>query len=286
MPLIKHIYLRLGMMHSMIREGFGLLDRALLAGQLEWNMPLLIFIMGIAILNVLFIKRLSYEKKTYQLSIFLIALSLFYIVVGSPLSTISHLSFSLHMIQMSILYFFVPPLLLLGIPKNLTSVLNRKSSVFFLSFTALVVFSLLFLTYHFPPMLTIFSQNPFIHNAYTLLLFLLSLLMWHPIASIDPEPHFNIEQKRRYATWNSILIMPACLFFIVYAFMDGMNNPFHSQLTAYLCLPPQSSYEILPSPFNTKLDQILAGLIMLGLHKFSIIMTFHLEKIVVFKAHQ
>lgn len=238
------------------------------------------------IIYVLSIKRLTNEKMhSQQLFLFLIGLCLFYMMIGSPFSTISHLSFSLHMIQMSFLYFIVPPLLLLGLPKNWFNPYRRIILGFFKPFVALVAFSALFLTYHLPPMLTIFSQNPSFHNAYILSLFLLSLLMWQPMASIDPMPRFNIEQKKRYAQWNGILIMPACLLFIVYALIDGMNNPFHTQLMAHLCLPSQSTYSVLPPPFNTPFDQISAGLLMLGLHKFSIKMTLHLGENIVHRSH-
>lgn len=153
--------------------------------------------------------------------------------------------------------------------------MNLLTPLFFRPFTALVLFSVLFLIYHLPPLLTYFSQHLMLHNAFITLLFLLSLQMWQPIATC----RFTMWQKKRFAHWSGILLLPACLMFILFAFMDALNNPFHTQMTTHLCLPPQSSYTILPSPFNTKIDQISSGLFMLGLHKLSIRLTLRLGKI-------
>lgn len=40
-----------------------------------------------------------------------------------------------------------------------------------------------------------------------------------------------------------------------------------SEFIANLCLPDTDSIAILPPPFNTKLDQFMAGICMFGLHK-------------------
>ncbi|WP_369293410.1 cytochrome c oxidase assembly protein, partial [Alkalihalophilus pseudofirmus] len=48
--------------------------------------------------------------------LFFSSLILFYLTTGSPFAALSHLTFSSHMVQMSILFFIFPPLFLLGIP--------------------------------------------------------------------------------------------------------------------------------------------------------------------------
>lgn len=54
-------------------------------------------------------------------------------------------------------------------------------------------------------------------------------------------------------------------------------------MTATLCITPSqlSSFTILPLPFNTKFDQIMAGLLMLGMHKMALILTVRLGSRVV-----
>ncbi len=79
----------------------------LIKNDLEWNIPILMAAAIIAVLYIILLKQTTeFTILQKQPLIFLLTLGLFVLVVGSPLSTISHLSFSLHMIQMSILFFF------------------------------------------------------------------------------------------------------------------------------------------------------------------------------------
>ncbi|MGM0974758.1 MAG: cytochrome c oxidase assembly protein [Bacillota bacterium] len=253
----------------------------LLENQLMWNTPLLVSLTGIAVLYVLLVNRFT-DIKIYhkQPLFFFISLGLLYLTIGSPLTTISHLSFSLHMIQMSILFFIVPPIFLLGIPLNLFQriwkipMANRISKWFLTPKISLIVFAVLFLMYHLPVFLNVFSQNPFVHNGYIYLLLLLSFSMWWPIVSPDLKQRFCEVRKKRYAFLSGVLLMPACLLFVFSALIEGVNNPFLSQITSHLCTPSQSiSLNILPAPFNTKYDQAMAGFIMLGIHKVTLMVT-------------
>ncbi|WP_307794877.1 cytochrome c oxidase assembly protein [Alkalihalobacillus sp. BA299] len=260
-------------------------NEVLLEGQLMWNTPLLVCLIGIAVLYALLVYRLTDIKIYYKQPLFFfLSLGLLYLTIGSPLTTISHLSFSLHMIQMSILYFIVPPIFLLGIPNNVFQkiwkipMVKGISKRFLPPRFALIIFAVLFLMYHLPIFLNLFSQNSFVHNAYIVLLLILSFSMWWPIAAPDPKQRFCKGQKKRYAFLNGVFLMPACFLFILGAFMDGMNNPFLTQLTSHLCTPSHSiSLDILPPPFNTKYDQVMSGIFMLGMHKFALMLTFRLR---------
>lgn len=261
--------------------GFTLLIEVLLEGQLMWNVPLLVILAGISVFYALILSYFT-DIKLYhrQPLVFFLGMGLLFLVLGSPLAPISHLSFSLHMIQMSILYFVVPPILLRGIPGPLFQIIWKntlppKVSKWFLSpRLALIVFAVLFLMYHLPVVLNAFSKDHFIHNGYISFLFLLSFGMWRPIVSPDPKQRFSKGEKKRYAVLSGLLLMPACLLFVFNAVTDGITNPFLSQLTAHLCSPSQDiSQYILPSLFNSKYDQAMAGFLMLGIHKMSLMVT-------------
>jgi len=246
-----------------------------------WNTPLLVSLTGIAVIYTLLVQRLSKVRIYHKQPLFFfLGLGLLYFSIGSPLTTLSHLSFSLHMIQMSILYFVIPPILIIGIPSDLFQrkwrypIVKNFRKWFLAPKIALVVFSVLFLIYHLPIVLNIFSQNPLVHNASIFLLFMLSLGMWWPMVSPDPMHQFGIRQKKRYAILSGVLLMPACLLFIFSALTDGINNPFFTQITAHLCLPSSiTSSHLLPPLFNTKYDQAIAGLLMLGIHKMTLMGT-------------
>ncbi|WP_312473368.1 cytochrome c oxidase assembly protein [Neobacillus sp.] len=261
------------------------MDYSLLFGfEVLWNIPILVVVILVAILYMIFIKR--YSELTVlnkQPLLFLLSLALLILTTGSPLATLSHLSFSLHMIQMSILFFIIPPLLLLGTPElvfqrfvKITLIHNMKI-LCYRPLISLCIFALLFFMYHIPFILTIFSENPTIHNGYLLLLFFLSFSIWRPIVKPISTIRVLNKQKKRYAVLSGILLMPACLFIILQALITGGNNPFLTQITSSLCLPVHSStFTLLPPPFNTRLDQAIAGILMLGLHKFALILVFHI----------
>src|SRR5699024_5347963 len=83
--------------------------------------------------------------------------------MGSPLAAISHFSFSLHMIQMSILYFIIPPIFLLGIPEPLfrqlgkVPIIKKRRTFIFSPIISLFILSGLFLLYYFLFFLIILS---------------------------------------------------------------------------------------------------------------------------------
>jgi len=250
---------------------------ALLHGQLTWNLPLLCISVFLIIVYFYYSKRNPSSIPLRKPLFFLAGISLLYLAIGSPLLAISHLSFSFHMIQMSILYFIVPPLILLGIPASLAKdigkigFIKRLSPYWISPKGALIAFSILFLSYHLPFLLHIISQDPMLKMVYTSMLFLLAFQMIWPLASPIPEKRLMKQAKTNYLIKSSIYIMPACLLFIVSAFFADMNNPFLAQAMTDLCLPAGHSIQVLPPPFNTKYDQILSGVFMLGLHKFGLV---------------
>lgn len=258
-----------------------------LEGQSLWNTPLLAFLICIACLYAVLV--LSYTKiklNQKQPLLFFLSLGIMYVTFGSPFETISHLSFSLHMLQLSILYFIIPPLFLLGIPdsflqhiQNLT-IFVRVSKIFGPPIAALYAFGALFLMYHFPVVLTNISQNTIVHNGYLFVLLLLSIRMWGPIASPDSNKVGSKRQNKRYLFLSGLVLMPACLLFILTAFIGGMNNPLLTEFTANLCISPSQldSLNLLPAPFNTRFDQMFAGILMLGMHKFGLLLTVRLGK--------
>ena len=255
-----------------------------LEGQLAWNIPLLAVFICIALIYGYLLRSVS-TLQIYHKQPILLLLGLFslYLTIGSPLATISHLSFSFHMIQMSILFFIIPPLILLGIPVPMferiwgISIIQKLSKLSLPPMIALTTFSLLFLMYHLPIVLKFLSQILVIHNGYILLLFILSFSMWWPIAAPDPKQRFSGKRKKRYAFLSGLIIMPACILFIITALMNEMNNPFLSQMSLSLCLPPDiPSLYFLPTIFNSRIDQLMAGILMLGMHKLGLVMTYRL----------
>jgi len=163
------------------------------------------------------------------------------------------------MIQMSILYFIVPPLFLLGIP--------FKFKVKVLSYLALILFTILFFLYHLPIFLQTLYQFSFLHKGYTVFLFALAILMWWPIVKM---------RDKRFAVLSGLLLTPACLLFIINGLMGGIANPFLQGLTLSLCLPENINVaDLFDFKINPRFDQIAGGVIMMGLHKFGLMLISH-----------
>ena len=247
----------------------------------EWNMSFLIGLMIIACLYGSLLSRFTAIKLYHKQPIFFFTgLLLVYVTMGSPLSTISHLSFSFHMFFMSIHYFIIPPLLLLGIPYPFFQQMDKKpwiKKLCFPSNIALYTFALLFFSYHLQITLNLFSQYPTIHTSYMVLMFYLSFIIWWPLLS----PHqYSKVGKKAYAFKSSLLIMPACFFFIFSGILGGIGSlPLHTELNATLCLPSNfSPSDLLPFPFNSRIDQSAAGILMIGMHKFGMVITKPMKK--------
>lgn len=242
-----------------------------------WNLSLLACLLCFVLLYGILLKQTTRPLKPI---LFLMSLGLFYVLIGSPITSFIELSFSLHMIQMSILYFIIPPLFLLGIPsdlyKRLFSKVKRKP---FLSSThALYLFAILLFLYHVPFIFNAISQFTLYLNGYKVILFTLAFIMWWPLASPCPEERWSPLQLKRYVFKCGILITPACLFFIFTSFIHAESNSFLTQMSAHLCIPPNESVNLLPTFFQSKTDQFMAGVCMFGLHKFGLMMTSKLDK--------
>ncbi|MGM8364333.1 cytochrome c oxidase assembly protein [Virgibacillus sp. W0181] len=257
---------------------------ALLADHMTWNLNLFLFL---TITSILYYFLLLHKNRfpttaVHEAFLFNSALIILYLAIGSPLLAISYLSVSLHMLQMSVLFFIVPPLLLLGIPTvafdqiSHHPVIKKLRYLFIHPIVALTAFSALFLLYHLPILLTYISKHSLIQQTYLSVLFLLSIRMWWPITIRFPTQAIN---RSKYIKQSMLFITPACLLFIVGALLDSVNNPFLTEMTAHLCLPNDfSTVQLLPAPFNTKYDQLFAGFGMMGMHKIGLVITNTLGK--------
>ncbi|GHH97507.1 cytochrome c oxidase assembly protein [Neobacillus kokaensis] len=251
----------------------------LLSGQLVWNLPLLTGLLLVALIYGVFVTYFT-PIKIYQCQplLFIVSLAVLYITIGSPLAALSHLTFSTHMVQMSILFFIFPPLCLLGIPVHFFRKISTiaAAKIFPKPIAALAVFAVLFLLYHVSAVLIFLSRHPAIQNSYLLLLLVLAFRMWLPIAAVDQA---NAE-KKRFAYLSGLFLMPACVLFIVNAMNGGGNTLYLREMNAAFCMPgiELQGLHILPDGYQSQWDQLLAGVLMLGMHKFSILLTFRLGK--------
>src|SRR5690606_29527211 len=139
-----------------------------------------------------------------------------------------------------------------------------------------------------PIILSTLVSNPALKYCYLFVLFALSFGMWLPIASPVPLLRRCTCKLKRYAFISGIAITPACLLFIGTALLGISSKPLLLQLVAHLCGPSfATTIPIeLPWPVNTRYDQILSGFLIMGMHKFSLIMALRLERKVSFRFYE
>lgn len=241
----------------------------LLAGQTLWNIPLFLILFGLMVMYFYIFRKKRYIfKSTSQLWYFYLSMIIIYLAYGSPLAVISHVSMSLHMVKMALLYFICAPLLLLSLP-SFRSHPKKSFAKPYITFSiiTLMLFAGLFFIYHLPFVMHGLMVHSHLHTGYIALLFLLSLGMWLPFCWAPLARAVAKESLSKFAVWNSIGVMPACFIIIIGAFFIEGVPPMHAHLAAELSLPhgTEINMAFLPPAF----DQFLAGAIMIVIHKLS-----------------
>ncbi|WP_404452273.1 cytochrome c oxidase assembly protein [Virgibacillus necropolis] len=234
-----------------------------------WNIPLLALVLGCGVLYLLVAYQYSAGKKRFLLGLFLL-----YICLGSPIYGIGHLFFSVHMIQMAILYFFVPPLLLIGVPRELIEHLREFFGNKAVTLTVnrpmvyMFVFCGLFALYHIPMIFDAVMTNWWLHKAFHSILLITALGMWSPVIMKWP-----LHQKKRYMRWSGVIIMPACLLLV---FADAplyktYQDPATWATALHVCFGIQQVENLRSAMglLSSMTDQRLAGVSMLVLHQLS-----------------
>ncbi|MBP3040060.1 cytochrome c oxidase assembly factor CtaG [Bacillaceae bacterium Marseille-Q3522] len=156
-----------------------------------------------------------------QAAFFTLAIVLLYIIKGSPLDVMGHITFYTHMMQMASLFYIIPPLLIIGIPpwiwRKIFSIPVFEGFLRFFSkpLIALILFNGLFSIYHIPVIFDMIKTDIFLHAGYTGLLFLLAINMWWPLLN-ELKEHQSLSglKKVGYIFANGVLITPACALII------------------------------------------------------------------------
>lgn len=206
-------------------------------------------------------------------------LLLFLLCWASPLYLFSHVMFSMHMLQMAILYFFAAPLLILGIPAGMLQPIRKFTASCepawrFLTrpATALLVFNGLFLLYHIPIVMSAMMANTVLHTGFYGLLFAAALWVWWPVVNPDRKNRLAGKERQTFARANAMVLMPACLLLLFSFVPYDVFAAVSTQMNMLgLCVPHTVSLTDLLqvrdfTPFH---DQQLGALIMMVLHKMA-----------------
>ncbi len=213
------------------------------------------------------------KQKAY----FLAGIMLLYISFGSPVDLLGHLIFSAHMIQMAILSFMAPPLLILGIPnwlfERFFEIRPLKAAVTFLTkpLIAVVLFNSLFSFYHVPFIFDLANSNALYHAVITTMIFVAAWMMWWPLLNKMPGwQSLSGLKKIGYIFADGALLTPACAL-IIFAGKPLYATYYDPQMwmkSLALCVPAGTLASLdLTGPemfFSVPLlyDQQLGGILM------------------------
>ncbi|WP_067728250.1 cytochrome c oxidase assembly factor CtaG [Oceanobacillus damuensis] len=192
-----------------------------------WSPYYFVFLVGLAVLYYLitgpYRHRFGGEEKPAgkQQFLFYVSLLLLYIVKGSPIDLLTHITLTAHMVQMAIYLLVIPIFMLKGIPSWIwRKVVNAPviKPVFHLltkPLIALILFNAVFSLYHMPSVFDFAKSSMVAHTSISLILFLTAFIVWFPL--ISPIKELDEMQpllKIGYIFANSVLITPACVLII------------------------------------------------------------------------
>ncbi|WP_080846611.1 cytochrome c oxidase assembly factor CtaG [Cytobacillus gottheilii] len=244
-----------------------------------------LFLMLLVVLGVYFLLLTKFRSKfstsepltKKEAAYFTTGIILVYIIKGSPLDLMGHLMFYAHMIQMAVLYLITPIFFILGIPKWVwramlaKKVIGKPFNFFTKPLVALILFNGLFSFYHIPLIFDTVKINFWLHEGYTAILFIVSIIMWWPLINPLPEQErLSGLKKVGYIFADGVLLTPACALII---FADTPMYATYSDPNAWgqalaLCVSPTvlGSLDLsgpeLFSSMSLVHDQQLGGVIM------------------------
>jgi cytochrome c oxidase assembly factor CtaG len=230
-----------------------------------WDIQLLFGFVLISIFYLLLTRYLnnkSEDSRTIsksQIVAFLSACFLFYLTFGSPMAAHNHHYLSVHMLQMSVISFIIPPLLIYSLPYALL-----KKLVSFLKYPigGVLFFAFLFCLYHVPPVFDWLMTSHFLHIVSHVILFGAALIMWLPFSPKLANQVLG-NSERKYMNFMMWFVMPPCIFLFV------MN------MELYAMTQVHDHGKI----FSNMTDQRLSGAIMILLHQVSMLTNMKANKL-------
>lgn len=186
----------------------------------QWNLWMAVVLVAIL---VIYVYRFKTEQDFFKkFGFFFSALVVLYVTLGSPLHVLGdHYLFSAHMLEQSLIYTLLPPLLLLGLPKRFVApIIQVGLRTKILSFLKrplipLLLFNVLFSFYHIPLIFNLVVGNGMLHNLMHIILTMTAFFMWIPLIPMVKELDKLSEiHKIGYIFAAGMLLTPACALII------------------------------------------------------------------------
>lgn len=165
--------------------------------------------------------KVSEPLKKNEAVNFVLAMITLYILKGSPIDLMGHITFTMHMTQMAFLLLLTPILLIKGIPWWIWNVvinipaIRTVFNILTKPLIAIFLFVGLFSFYHLPSVFDMVKLNMTYHSIYTVILFVSAVLMYWPLLTdVEGQSEMKNMNKLAYIASNAVLITPACALII------------------------------------------------------------------------
>lgn len=222
---------------------------------LEIVNPLLLFSLMVAYFIYLKTMRILSKKGLGKLTLkkkisFLLGLLTIYIALAGPVAILSNnLIFSAHMLQQSLMYIIMPPLILLAMPKafyqSFDKILSKPKflRIFKSPLVNLFLFNLLWSFYHLPDVYEYFLEQVLLLEIIHIVINTAAFLMWIQVLAPDDQVNeMSSIKKIGYMFANGMLITPACAL-IIFA-----GEPIYPSLSQgpqiFSWLPPRDDQQL------------------------------------------
>jgi len=215
-----------------------------------------------------------------------------YLVKGAPLDLLSHIMMTAHMIQMAILYFVVPILVIRGIPEWIWRkfikfpIIKQLYKVFAHPLVAFAIFNFFFALYHIPFIFDFTKEHQMVHIVVTFFLFVAAVIMWWPLVTpLEEHDRLQALLKMAYLLGSVFIIAIPCalIIFASEPLFDAYSSQGAWMQAMSLCVPPDVLNGLsgdltgpdMFSPFDILQDQQLGGIMMMTLQEifYGIILT-------------
>lgn len=231
-----------------------------------WNGGIFMF-SAFAIILHLFILPHDERHSVWKTVSFIMGFVIIFAAVGSPLNIVARIQFSMHVIQMILLLFIAPPLLIMGCKqKSLDYVKKRFPKLDRINnpILSFILFFVFLYSYHIPILFDTARMDLFLNYFYLLALFIASILFWIPILS---PKKLSSKNKVRYISIGFVLMLP---FFLTWALASENLYRTYTDMSSFikaieLCLPKgetlSEEYYLLLLPFDPVDEQFKGGVI-------------------------
>lgn len=224
-----------------------------------WN-PLLLLLLGAVYIAYIWVMRRMPSTRSEGIPmkkkiVFLSGLLVTYFALAGPIAVLANnLLLSAHMLQQSMMYIVMPPLVLLAMPIEFYQFLNdRVFNVKWLRILKfplfhLLLFNMLWSFYHIPLIYEYILEHVLLLEVLHVVINTSAFLMWiHVLAPEGLINRMSYMMKIGYMFANGVLITPACALIIF------------SGSVIYPSIYEAPTLSILPTPLD---DQQLGGIIM------------------------